>query len=404
MPTAARNAIRAGFDGVQLHGANGYLIDQFLRDGTNLRDDDYGGSPENRIRFMREAVAARDRRDRRGPHRDPPVAQRRDAGRRRQRPRSVFVPAAKALDDLGIAFLELREQGPDGTFGKTDVPKLIARRSARRSPARWCSTRTIRSKPGRRDVACGRAPTRSPGAARSSPIPIWSSASAPGAELNTRQPADVVHAGAGGLHRLSGAGAGSVVPPRRGRGSAACSPERLREPGSDRQTAAAAHPWAAGSDHCHFAPAPSPARCGGRASRCATSSRICIVAKCSPMHMCAPPPNGTQAKRCRPRDASGVKRSGSKRVGRRANNRANDALADADPDLAAGRDVDSRRTRNRAARAAAATAPAAPCRSASLNAHSVSTSRSSWSRIGAVQRRDLRRAAAPAIRGCGRAA
>ena len=56
--TAARNAIAAGFDGVQLHGANGYLIDQFLRDGTNFRDDEYGGSPENRIRFMREAVEA----------------------------------------------------------------------------------------------------------------------------------------------------------------------------------------------------------------------------------------------------------------------------------------------------------------------------------------------------------
>lgn len=122
--TAARNAIRAGFDGVQLHGANGYLIDQFLRDGTNHRDDDYGGSPENRIRFMRESVAR--------------VADAIGAGRTGIRlspngetqgaddsdPASVFVPAAAALDALGIAFLELREQGPDGTFGKSDVPKL----------------------------------------------------------------------------------------------------------------------------------------------------------------------------------------------------------------------------------------------------------------------------------------
>jgi hypothetical protein len=121
---AARNAIRAGFDGVQLHGANGYLIDQFLRDGTNLRDDDYGGSPENRIRFMREAVAR--------------VVDAIGAGRTGIRlspngetqgaddsdPAAVFIPAARALDDLGIAFLELREQGPDGTFGKTNVPKL----------------------------------------------------------------------------------------------------------------------------------------------------------------------------------------------------------------------------------------------------------------------------------------
>ncbi len=121
---AARNAIAAGFDGVQLHGANGYLIDQFLRDNTNLRDDDYGGSPENRIRFMKEAVAA--------------VIAEIGAGRTAIRlspngetqgaddsnPEAVFVPAAKVLNDLGIAFLELREIGATGTFGTTDVPKL----------------------------------------------------------------------------------------------------------------------------------------------------------------------------------------------------------------------------------------------------------------------------------------
>src|SRR3546814_20236540 len=48
----------AGFDGVQLHGANGYLIDQFLRDGSNLRDDDYGGPVENRIRLLSEVTEA----------------------------------------------------------------------------------------------------------------------------------------------------------------------------------------------------------------------------------------------------------------------------------------------------------------------------------------------------------
>ncbi|MEX2693001.1 alkene reductase [Rhizobium mongolense] len=53
---AAENAKRAGFDGVELHGANGYLIDQFLRDGTNKRTDGYGGSVENRVRFLKEIV------------------------------------------------------------------------------------------------------------------------------------------------------------------------------------------------------------------------------------------------------------------------------------------------------------------------------------------------------------
>ncbi|WP_345971279.1 alkene reductase [Sulfurimonas sp. HSL1-6] len=52
----AKNAVAAGFDGVEIHGANGYLIDQFLRDGTNRRKDAYGGSVENRVRFLLEIV------------------------------------------------------------------------------------------------------------------------------------------------------------------------------------------------------------------------------------------------------------------------------------------------------------------------------------------------------------
>ncbi len=54
----AANALAAGFDGVEVHGANGYLLDQFLRDGSNKRDDDYGGSIENRARLMLEVLAA----------------------------------------------------------------------------------------------------------------------------------------------------------------------------------------------------------------------------------------------------------------------------------------------------------------------------------------------------------
>jgi N-ethylmaleimide reductase len=121
---ATKNALRAGFDGVQIHGANGYLIDQFLRDNANFRDDIYGGSIENRIRLMREVtervagVAGADRTSiRLSPNGD-------SQGVDDSNPKALFVAAAKALDEIGIAFLELREPGPDGTFGRTDVPKL----------------------------------------------------------------------------------------------------------------------------------------------------------------------------------------------------------------------------------------------------------------------------------------
>ena len=54
---AASNAVnKAGFDGVEMHSANGYLLDQFLQDVTNKRTDDYGGSVENRTRFIREVI------------------------------------------------------------------------------------------------------------------------------------------------------------------------------------------------------------------------------------------------------------------------------------------------------------------------------------------------------------
>ena len=121
---AALNAREAGFDGVQLHGANGYLIDQFLRESANLRDDEYGGAPENRIRFLVEAtarVAAAIGADRTAVRLSPNGA---SQGVEDKDPPSVYVPAARALDRIGIAFLELREQGPDGTFGRTDQAKV----------------------------------------------------------------------------------------------------------------------------------------------------------------------------------------------------------------------------------------------------------------------------------------
>lgn len=120
---AAENAKRAGFDGVQLHGANGYLIDQFLRDSSNLRTDEYGGPPENRVRFLREVLEALIDvwgADRVGVRLSPNGE---TQGVDDSDPEATFGAAAKVCEDLGLAFVELREPGPEGTFGRTDVPK-----------------------------------------------------------------------------------------------------------------------------------------------------------------------------------------------------------------------------------------------------------------------------------------
>ncbi len=120
---AAENARKAGFDGVQLHGANGYLVDQFLRDSTNLREDEYGGTPENRSRFLREVLTALIDvwgADRVGVRLSPNGE---TQGCDDSDPPATFGAAAKVIEELGLAFLELREPGPDGTFGSTEVPK-----------------------------------------------------------------------------------------------------------------------------------------------------------------------------------------------------------------------------------------------------------------------------------------
>jgi N-ethylmaleimide reductase len=113
---AAANAMSAGFDGVQLHAANGYLIDQFLRNGTNLRTDSYGGTVENRVRLLAEVtqaligVAGADRTGvRLSPNDDPQGCGDSDS-------ESLFTKAAEALDGLKIAFLEMRASRPESTF------------------------------------------------------------------------------------------------------------------------------------------------------------------------------------------------------------------------------------------------------------------------------------------------
>ncbi|WP_336985754.1 alkene reductase [Altererythrobacter aquiaggeris] len=121
--TAAINAKTAGFDGVQLHGANGYLVDQFLRSTTNLRTDEYGGSAENRTRFLDEVLTelvdvwGADRVSLRlSPNGD-------TQGADDPNPAEIFGEAAKVAEKHKIGFLELRQPGPDGTFGATDVPQ-----------------------------------------------------------------------------------------------------------------------------------------------------------------------------------------------------------------------------------------------------------------------------------------
>lgn len=121
---AARNAREAGADGVQIHAANGYLIDQFLREGSNFREDEYGGSIANRVRLLDEVTGA--------------VVQAIGADRTSVRlspndniqgvydnhPVPLFTEAAKKLSDHKIAFLELREPGYEGTFGKASHPPV----------------------------------------------------------------------------------------------------------------------------------------------------------------------------------------------------------------------------------------------------------------------------------------
>ena len=111
----ARHAYRAGFDGVELHGANGYLIDQFLRDGANRRHDEYGGSVQNRVRFLlevTEAVAGVWGGDRVGVRVSPAGAVN---GMSDSDPVATFAYAAYALNRFGLAYLHVTEPlgGPE---------------------------------------------------------------------------------------------------------------------------------------------------------------------------------------------------------------------------------------------------------------------------------------------------
>lgn len=115
----AEHAMAAGFDGVEIHAANGYLIDQFLQDSTNLRTDDYGGSMENRSRFLLEvtdAVVSACGADRVGIH----LAPRCDAHDMGDSdPAALFGHVARELGSRRLAFLCARE-----AYDHPDTPAL----------------------------------------------------------------------------------------------------------------------------------------------------------------------------------------------------------------------------------------------------------------------------------------
>jgi N-ethylmaleimide reductase len=116
----AANALKAGFDGVEIHGANGYLIEQFLQSHTNLRTDRYGGSVENRTRFLLEvtqAVIGVWGADRVGV-RLSPYGVANDSGE--PDPMPLYSNAIQSLDKLGLAYLHFVEPRSSGA-GRAEV-------------------------------------------------------------------------------------------------------------------------------------------------------------------------------------------------------------------------------------------------------------------------------------------
>lgn len=114
--TAARNAVRAGFDGVEVHGANGYLVQQFLAENTNRRGDRFGGSRAGRLRFaldVVEAVAAEIGPERVGLRISPHNPENEIA---EQDPQGTYRALVDALDPLGLAYLHIIERGAYGAL------------------------------------------------------------------------------------------------------------------------------------------------------------------------------------------------------------------------------------------------------------------------------------------------
>jgi N-ethylmaleimide reductase len=127
---AARNAKEAGFDGVEIHAANGYLLDQFMKDSSNHRIDAYGGSIENRARLTIEAAEAVLKvwdKGRVGIRLSP--ARVNDA--EDSNPRALFGHVVERLDKLGLAYIHMIEGATQGDRNAVDVDYTGLRRSFR---------------------------------------------------------------------------------------------------------------------------------------------------------------------------------------------------------------------------------------------------------------------------------
>ena len=124
---AAHNAKAAGFDGVEVHGANGFLLDQFLRDGSNHRADQYGGSIANRTRLLQEVVAAVC--EVRGADlvgvRISPLNQYNDM--RDSNPQALFNHVCDTLRPFGLAYLHVMERDVHGSELPFDFAELRRR-------------------------------------------------------------------------------------------------------------------------------------------------------------------------------------------------------------------------------------------------------------------------------------
>ncbi len=126
----AANAMRAGFDGVEIHGANGYIIDQFLQSKTNQRSDDYGGSTANRCRFLAEIIAAVGQEvpaDRIGLRVSPTSARK---GMGDDNPGELAAEIGRIAGAAGLAYIHLIEPIASGFMEKPEHPVMVNLRAA----------------------------------------------------------------------------------------------------------------------------------------------------------------------------------------------------------------------------------------------------------------------------------